>query len=608
MWVEGVFEYDGLPLTITRGKKLKIDLNGEITTGSAKISEERLDQILAIPRDLFRPMLHKEQGEKGFFLNFTPKETNDFLIDCLGLNSFKKPLLELDVKLQELIKKRDDLTVSLGSNTVGLVATQDALKSLGEPPKQEIDRQAILCLKEKMEASNAEYKRISEFQKEELAKFEALRPVPEIVPFDTSRRKHYEEELNGIKTQINQLHLTNKDKENAFQIALSGLKAEQVQLQQQVDLGIRSMGRAQTFAAKIKKIRENICPTCEQTWNADSAKIEEAQYLKEIGDLRALVLKGEQANALLTVSKEKLEKLMDTQPPAVPDGLKELWAKEKELKTTIERMAEAERKHNTEQNEQYKHQLGTFGIRLSNVKEKHAIDIATIGQQAVLDQRVFDGAVSKLRSFDEARKRYDTTFGSLMAQEHKYMAEMDIISKQIATVKHDIESYEELKRAVKSYLSCSFDEALETISENATRLVRCVPNMANATIKLMGLWETKEGKIKEEVNAVLSLDGDENIDIRSLCGGERSAIDLAVDLSVIELIENKTNKGINIFVLDEPFTGLDTVCIEMALEVLKNSSTNKKLIIVDHNPEVKEMVESRLLVVRDGLTSKVIQN
>jgi DNA repair exonuclease SbcCD ATPase subunit len=241
------------------------------------------------------------------------------------------------------------------------------------------------------------------------------------------------------------------------------------------------------------------------------------------------------------------------------------------------------------------------------MRDRHLMDAEQLRGQANLDQKILEGAVSKLKSFDEAKRRYEHSHLSLMAQEHKYKIQMEALSEEIKVLDHDIESYEELKRAVKSYLSCSFDEALETISENSTRLVRSVPNMANATIQLMGVWETKEGKVKEEVNAVLNLDGDENIDIRSLCGGERSAIDLAVDLSVIELIENKTNKGINVFVLDEPFTGLDTVCIEMALEVLKNASPDKKLLIVDHNPIIKEFVNSSVItVVRDGNESKIL--
>jgi len=111
--------------------------------------------------------------------------------------------------------------------------------------------------------------------------------------------------------------------------------------------------------------------------------------------------------------------------------------------------------------------------------------------------------------------------------------------------------------------------------------------------------------VKEEVNATLSMDGEPTVPIKSLSGGEGSATDLAVDLAVIDFIESRSGMGINIFILDEPFNGLGTVEIEMALDVLKNSNTNKKLIIVDHNPEVKQMVQSRLVVERTGLTSKV---
>src|SRR5271165_567224 len=63
MVVTGLFEFDGIPLKIERNKKLLIDLNGETTTGSSKVTEEKLDQIIGMPRDLFRQILHKRQGE-----------------------------------------------------------------------------------------------------------------------------------------------------------------------------------------------------------------------------------------------------------------------------------------------------------------------------------------------------------------------------------------------------------------------------------------------------------------------------------------------------------------------------------------------------------------
>ena len=92
-----------------------------------------------------------------------------------------------------------------------------------------------------------------------------------------------------------------------------------------------------------------------------------------------------------------------------------------------------------------------------------------------------------------------------------------------------------------------------------------------------------------------------------MSGGEKSSTDLAIDLSVIKFIEEKTGKGINIMILDEPFTGLDTACIEQAIEMLKNSSLDKKLLIVDHNPTASQSIENRITVVRDGLTSTISQ-
>src|ERR1035437_191661 len=67
--------WDNIPVQIQRSKKgLKIVIGDEVTEGSSKLSEEKLDKILGMPRDLFRKILHKRQKEGGFFLQFTPKQ------------------------------------------------------------------------------------------------------------------------------------------------------------------------------------------------------------------------------------------------------------------------------------------------------------------------------------------------------------------------------------------------------------------------------------------------------------------------------------------------------------------------------------------------------
>jgi DNA repair exonuclease SbcCD ATPase subunit len=117
--------------------------------------------------------------------------------------------------------------------------------------------------------------------------------------------------------------------------------------------------------------------------------------------------------------------------------------------------------------------------------------------------------------------------------------------------------------------------------------------------------ETKSGSIKEEVSANLSMDNEESVPVKSLSGGERATIDLAVDLAVIDMIEERTGKGLNIFILDEPFDGLDSICKERCLAVLTNHGTNKKIGLVDHSNETKELVSSRVTVVRSGQESSI---
>lgn len=607
IWVEGTFDYDGLPLTITRSKKLKIDLNGEVITGSSKLTEEKLDQIIAMPRHLFKPLLHKEQGERGFFLNFTPKETNDFLIDSLGLSSFKKPMADLDAKLNELAKLKDVLVNNLDANKTGVDASRNALVSLGEAPVREIDQTAILSLKAKADASDSELNKILGVQKQELLNLEMNRPMSTVTAFDTSKKRVYLYKLEKNKEDTNQLLLLHKDVErmhdNAIRTAQFDIKnLEAIAYQEE-----EAKKQAIQHAMEIKILRANICPKCEQNWVSEKVKTEEDTLLNKINRLKEIISEARAAAVKVVSRKQELEQLKSNAPLPVPTGYSEFLAKENDIKELLKNEEDIERLYNANQNSQNKLQQDAFAISHKLMRDKHAADIEQLRGNAMINRKLLEGAVSNFKAYDDAKNRYDKSFDTLTAQELMYLEIGQKISADLQAVSRDIEYNEELKRAVKSYLSCSFDEALETISEKATRLVRHVPNMANATVQLVGTWETKEGKIKEEVNAVLHLEGDENIDIRSLSGGERSAVDLAVDLSVIELIEDETNKGINVFILDEPFTGMDTVSIEMALEVLKNSSSNKKLIIVDHNPEVKQMVESSILVVREGVTSNVVQ-
>lgn len=605
--VQGIFDFDGKQLTITRGKKLRIDLDGELTEGSSKLAEEKLDSILAIPRDLFRKMLHKRQKEGGFFLKMTPKEINEFLMNCLNLSHFKVKIEIIEKKIKELTEHKFTLTANINSTNAAVKATQEGILSLGLAPVKDIHQSVILELKQKLDKSQSDHSVAVNAHKIETDQLELSRPQLIATPYDRSSIKSLEAKVESLRAQTDSIKQADNAKYRELSRLLFEEKGKKALLQSHIDKGEKSKSEALLKAGEIKKIRESLCPTCDQCWANEKSRATEAKLLEEVRSLKEDLAKAAEAAEAIKNVNESIAKFEIDAKPQVNVVIQELESTIAGLLPLLEQERQEENAHRVEETNRNGLALGGFAAAQKELAQKHYIALNQARGQLDIDRRAFDAAVQKLKSYEESRIRYENSLNSLKNQEIAYLAKSDELTKTFINVDKELLMAEELKRALKSYLSCSFDDALETIGENATKLIRCIPNMANATIQLEGVRETQDGKIKEEVNAIIHMDGEENVDIRSLCGGERTSTDLAIDLSVIDLIESRANKGIDLFILDEPFDGLDTVCTEMALEVLKNCSVNKRLFIVDHNPEVKQMVESKLLVTRTGAFSKITQ-
>lgn len=652
----GEFDWDGKHVIITRGSKLSIEIDGQLTVGSSALTEEKLVEILGMSPKIFRKILHKRQKEGGFFLDFTSKEMYGFLTDALKLQEERKKLEKVEAKLSELIKFKATKENRVNELRASLKATQESILALGLPPVREIHQSVILELKTKADASAVKFASVTAEHKLQNETLELERPalipnpileaMPDIeqpVLLDTtldnlSTITLLEAKVHSLNKEIADL----KEKEN-FRLKQLNEKIQSNKmtiqaLSHKCSLAVTAKTEAATVAGEIKKIRDAICPTCEQSWVTETAKIKESEYLAKLIQYKTQIQEGANAESVIESLKKEIELLEKERFSTFEDdilaknneiGEIQLQIKEEKGKAAeykqeitaknIELMAEYKAKQQianaevTARNAEKLAEVSSknkilqdqYQLKISAVREIQSRELEQARGQADIDRRALEAAVSKLNIFVEASKRYETSLASMKKKEEEYGSELDGEDQILLKTIHEISLAEELKKAVKTFISISFDSALEAIGDAATKIIRCIPTMSNATIQFEGQKETQDGKVKEEVNAVISMDGDIGIPIKSLSGGERSSVDLAVDLAVIDFIENESAKGIDVFILDEPFTGLDTVSIEMALEVLKNSNTNKKLIVVDHNPEVKQMVSDRLVVVRKGNYSTI---
>lgn len=652
--VIGIFDYDGLPLRIERSKKLLIDLNGEITTGSSKLTEEKLDQIIGMPRDLFRKILHKRQGEGGFFLDMGSSEVHKFLTSCLNLEKEQSKILTLDARLKTLSDTETSFKTIVESNRMAMEATQNAILSLGSPPVLETTPEALEALKVKYTETLNNHKLVKNAHKIELEDFEKTRPNLLTVPFDRSNIEKLEADINDIKSKIanyekieQNRQLSIKDKISELQTLSNKLQNQELSRQSQVkssisalklaisknealvSLGSKAKKEATILFEELQKVKASICPTCSQNWITDECKAKESEILNKIWDHKKTVNVGNEAFNKITLDNEQLQILnlelhprdtleiekisneisfikkeveLQTHPEQV--SLCQLWSsKSEELK--LERAKESE--YQFKENAKTQLILVNWAQKQTELRKSHETTIKLVQDEENKATFEYESARNKIKSFEESQKRYQDSLNKLNEQLNKYAEQSNNTACEWLAVSEEIDLVQESKKCIKSYLSCSFEDALDSIGETATKLVRGIPNMATATVQFEGLKETKEGKIKEEVTCTISMDGEIGIPVKSLSGGERSSVDLGIDLAVIQFIEERTGKGIDLFILDEPFTGLDSQCCEDAIEMLKGCTAGKRIFLVDHNPVINQTIENRITVVRHGLTSKVVQ-
>jgi len=699
----GEYDLDGTLVIIERGKsKFSVTVGDQVTTGSSKLTEEELDKILGMPRDLFRKIAHKRQGERGWFLAMTPADTGKFLTSCLGLEKEQTKIVTLDARLATLETSRLSTWHTVETHKSAIEATKQAADNLGSPPALEIDPGTIEELKKKHLEATENHKLVKLNNKNEMDELEKLRPQIKTTPFDRSGIERIEKEISeilqdinklekveldrqsSIKSKISQLQITiselngielsrqsevkaqisalrmevqklqqvEQNRQSQVQTKISQNKIENIKASALVSDGNRAKEEAVKLAEELPKVRAAICPKCERDgWITDKAKTEEASILSKLQEYKKTVIAGMEASKrIISLEEEKKQLEVELKPQIIP-GFENFTAQFKQLEEEskprlmpeiaqineqVERFKlesqplaiqevielkmkadfknkellsfrQEEKSHQSKEDARSQSVLSEFAQKQTTLRQSHETTLKFVVDEENRILRDLTEVQNRVRSFEEGKKRFEESRKKFDEQINSYNLELFKHNQELALILEEIELATESKKAIKSYLSCSFEDALDSIGNAATTFIRCLPNMATATIQFEGLKETKEGKIKEEVTCLISMDGEVGIPIKSLSGGERSSTDLAIDLSVIHFIEERTGKGFGLFLLDEPFTGLDSKNILEALEMLKESAKDKKLLVVDHNVEAAQFMENKILVIRDGLTSRVVQ-
>lgn len=653
LFVAAQFDWDGKEIIISRSKKLSIIIDGVETSGSSKITEELLDQIIGMPRSLFRPLLHKRQGETGFFLQMSPSQMNTFLTDCTGLSTITNKVALIEQKIKDIFVLKTQFQGELQASQAVLEANKWSVEALGQEPKNDLTLELIEAYRVNYESSKSSLLEKQVLYDKEKVLLNEKKPQFQISVFDKSYLNKIESEIKDLENQINSILENEKDRKSKIDKEINKLrleinnqisdikiksnsessliKNEILKLTNHIKLGDLSKIEATKITNQIKTLKSGICHICEQSWITEKSKTEEKRLLEELNKHKTTIEFSIQSNKeienlknrfLETTSKytaeiyeleSKLSKditYLDEKSSTDEASIKlqPLNEKLREFHEIKIKEQEKESLHDYNQNLSNNTKISLFLLEKEVLDTKYSKEIKELTNELEKSRNQYESSDMSFKTQEKELSKYVLSLKNLKEKEDSTNLKVVHMTSKIGQLNKEISIAEEVKRCLKSYLSCSFEDSLGYISDTATKLLRSIPTMSNATIRLESLKETVSGAIKEQINANLDNDGEIDVSIKSLSGGERSAVDLAVDLAVNVLIQEKSNSGINILELDECFGGFDSVGIENALEMLRTFSLDKKILIVEHDSIAKEFIQNKITVVREGEISYIKNN
>lgn len=598
--------WDGSPVSILRSKKNGLTLKGTdpksgtefSISGNVELAEEKIDEIIGLPRDVFKKMIHKTQKEGGFFLNLTPSESYKFLVKALKLESwFNKEIKagELVSAIQNSIDKKE-LEISFKEPQL------TALESTKNDLQKQIDGLVTPAIRQPKDLSilKANKDGLEQELKQALEKVNLKKPTPppstqldlsDLENEKKSIQKKESEELQLVTAKL--MELQKAAHEGRLAVKTVSLLNKQKNDKVQEILSIKK---------KIDHASRNNCPTCHQDWQNDSI----AAYISNLksetvttaSDVKTLTIEIDSLNEKINNSKGldlQIEELTN-QANSIKSHYKE---KISAIELNIKEKISTTNSVNNELNKSFQNTLAAWHAEFQDVRERYSKEIALIKESIASSESYNNMIQIETNSYESQKNILTENLKKAIVNYNEIDLQVNNMKNDLKELKYKLEVTKETKMAIKSFLNKTFQDTLDQIGAEATLKLSKIPNASTSTIQFESFKEVK-GKIKEEVTALISINGDENINIKTLSGGERSSIDGAIDLSVFQTIEERSGIGANWIVLDEPFEGLDTQSRLDYIELLKESNSNKKIIIVDHTNEVKELAEETIKVIREN--------
>ena len=528
-----------------------------------------------------------QQGELNAIINAKPKEFKELLNAIIGIDkldiaseSMKKVTKEFREKIRTELGYDDThieiLTKDFEKYQCEIKETEPEKNQL-ELQKKEIDKE-LVELQEKEEIETPKRDKINQL---ELQKKELVRYVKETIEGIQQEIKENERKIHDCKNCFEELKL-----KTDFERKLEKVEEEDkevIKKIQEITSQTVSLKEKEKLAEKLQ-LKDNKCPVCDSIVEKLNPFFQEKHIKDELIKLKQDVDLKEKERIMYSQERDRfvteLQKIRDAEATLRAHSIKtkeELVAIQNNTEIKKEKLSLADNENLEEISEIDDHtklifrnilklELETKGFdegKFKNIKERIVGKRSNLSQ---IDQQM--GGV--LEKIEKAKKQSSVIEKSILELEKvkKYMSRLDKIQSSVFSRDGSVAT------SLRSW-------ALNSISIKASDYL----SILNTKIQRIALSE------KARDVSIACHSKTEVLELESLSGGEKVSVALALRLGMASLLGAS---NLNLMILDEPTTHLDTERKKSLVDVLSQLSRIEKsqlpmqFLIITHDAEIFE--------------------
>lgn len=550
MLVDITFDISGVEYRIERGrKKNKFNLyaNGvDITKGTMKETQSLLESIIQIPKDVYLSTIYFDGHNSIPFSMLTDKQRKDYLEVLFDVGVYKEAHEQTKLDIVQVKSDIESKKSSILSKTSLINNEKSTISQLKSIRSDSKD--SLLKYKNLLEDATS---KLDEWKIEFLDKFKLIDSKKKEInllldsDYNDTDYTYNKQKLDKVRSDYNKLNIGQETKRAVIN----------------------------EKAASIKKMSSSeICPIC-------GNKIDEEHKKKEVNRLMS------ELNPIVDEYKSKSETL---------DSYK------LELNELIDKNKELEKSHSkieSDRREKYLdlEKLSTAENNLNLAKNK-------------LESNLEQAQSNYNKSLDDSTK-YD---GIILEHEKN----MEMLNSDLESLNSDLDNLVKYEIKLESALQAFSDKGIKShvldlvTPELNYRVSNYLSFLTGGTINIEFSTQTKksDGELSDKFDIKVTNNGQDTT-YESLSSGEKRRVDIAISLTLQDILMSKSNTSSNVLIYDELFESLDAVGAESVVELLKNRlDTANTIFVVTHNENLKPLFSETIIAVKEKDGNTHIEN